>query len=58
MFVLEMAWPWIVDVLLEGTSDVNVNATRVGIEFGEEGIESEGVWGSSGMVYEIEELLW
>ena len=39
-------------VLLEELSDVNgiVDAIRVGFEFSEEGMESEGVWDSSMMV--------
>ena len=39
-------------VLLEELSDVNgiVDAIRVGFEFTEEGMESEGVQGSSRMV--------
>ena len=47
-------------VLLDGLSDVNgiIDATRVGVEFSEEGMESEGVWGSRRMVSGREELLW
>lgn len=44
-------------VLLEGLSDVNgiVDATRVGVEFSEEGMASEEVWR---MASGREELLW
>ena len=46
-------------VLLEGLSDVNgiVYATGVGVEFIEEGVISEWVWGLSKMVSRTEELL-